>query len=168
MYDSWDTEFFALLTTQRINILKKWKKPLEISFYTSLPEMTIIWYMIPEISARTDRFFCHLGPFFALLPTNSPKNENFKKMKKTPGDIILHKCTKNHDHRLYCSWDKERDKCNYFSFWVIFCPFTLLTTQKTKISKKRRRKKHPEVSSFNTSYQKSYMLYCSWEMALDV
>ena len=46
--------------------------------------------------------------FFALLllpppPPNSPKNENFKKMKKekkTPGDIILHKCTKNYDDIL--------------------------------------------------------------------
>ena len=32
------------------------------------------------------------------------KIQNFEKMKKTSGDIIiLHKCTKNHDHMLYCS-----------------------------------------------------------------
>ena len=45
-------------------------------------------------------------------------------MKKTPGDIIiLHKCTKNHDHMLYCSWDMACDRCNcYFSFWAISCP----------------------------------------------
>ena len=53
------------------------------------------------------RRFCHFGLFFALLPPsppNSPKNENIKKMKKTPGDIIiLHNCTKTHDYRLYCS-----------------------------------------------------------------
>ena len=40
-------------------------------------------------------------PFY---PPNNLKNENLKKMKKTPGDIIiLHNCTKNHDHMLYCS-----------------------------------------------------------------
>ena len=40
----------------------------------------------------------------ALKPTNNPKNQNFEKMKKTSGDIvILLKCTKNHDHMLYCS-----------------------------------------------------------------
>ena len=62
------------------------------------------------------------------------KNENFKKIKKVPGDIIiLHNCTKNNDHRLYCFWDMARDRCNcYFSFWAIFCPFTLLKAQKIK------------------------------------
>ena len=40
----------------------------------------------------------HFGLFFALLPLNSLKNENFKKMKRTPGDFItLHMCTKNYD-----------------------------------------------------------------------
>ena len=82
---------------------------------------------------------------FNCLPfylSNSLKNQNFKKMKKTSGDIIiLHKCTKNYDHMLCCPWDKVHDRCNYsFSFWVIFCPFTPRTpplkAQKIKISKK--------------------------------
>ena len=69
--------------------------------------------------------------YFLPSPPNSPKNEFFKKNekwkeKKTPGDIILHKCTKNHD-MLYCSWDMVRDRWNYFSFWAIFCTFTPLT-----------------------------------------
>ena len=46
----------------------------------------------------------HFGLFFALLPPNSPKNQNFEKMKKTPGDIIiLHMCTKNYDQMMYSS-----------------------------------------------------------------
>ena len=33
---------------------------------------------------------------FAHLPPKNPKNQDFEKMKKTPGDIIiLRKCTKN-------------------------------------------------------------------------
>ena len=51
--------------------------------------------------------------------------------------IILHKCTKNHDHMLYFLWDMAHDKCNCFSFWAIFSPFTPpppLTAQKNKIS----------------------------------
>ena len=28
-------------------------------------------------------YFFHFGLFFALLPPNSPKNQDFKKMKKT-------------------------------------------------------------------------------------
>ena len=68
------------------------------------------------------------------------KNENFKTILKTPGDtIILHNCTKNNDHRLYCSWDMARDRCNcYFSFWAIFCPFTHLKAQKIKFLKKSK------------------------------
>ena len=34
---------------------------------------------------------------------------------------------------LYCSWDMACDRCNYFSLWAIFCPFTHLTVRKIKI-----------------------------------
>ena len=83
----------------------------------------------------------HFGQFFALFPPNSPKNQNFKKNEKKTGDIIIYlTCTKNHDHMLYCSWDMAHDRCNcYFSFWAIFCPFTPLTAQKTKIKKKKEK-----------------------------
>ena len=96
--------------------------------------------------------------FFALSPPKTPKNEHFKKMNKMPGDIIiLHKCTKNHDYLLYCSWDMGRDRCNCsFSFWAIFCPFTPLTAQKMNIPKKFK-KKHLEISSFYTIVPKIMM-----------
>ena len=43
-----------------------------------------------------DKIFCHFGPFFT---PNNLENQNFEKMKKKPGDvIILHLCSKNHDH----------------------------------------------------------------------
>ena len=43
----------------------------------------IIGYTVPEIWYMTHVIFIfHFGPFFALLPRNSPKNQNFKKMKK--------------------------------------------------------------------------------------
>ena len=88
---------------------------------------------------------------FTLLRTQKVKIK--KKMKEKPGDIIiLHKCTKNHDHMLYCSWDIAHDGCNcYFSFWAIFCPFTPLTAQKMKISKKWKK---PLEISFYTSVPK--------------
>ena len=104
--------------------------------------------MVPEIWSVTDRIFCHLGLFLFLLPPYNPKNQNFKKLKKKPpGDIILHKCAKNHDHMLYCSWGMAHNRCNcYFSFGTIFCPFTPLTAWKIRILKKR--KKALEISSF--------------------
>ena len=71
--------------------------------------------------------FFNMGYFLTFYPPNSPKNENFKTMEKTPWDIIiLQKCTKNHGHMLYCYWDIVHDGCNcYFSFWGIF--FALLS-----------------------------------------
>ena len=58
-------------------------------------------------------------------------------MKQTPEDIIiLHKCTKNYDQMMYSSLDMVHDRCNYFLFWAIFCPFTPLIAQKIKILKK--------------------------------
>ena len=69
----------------------------------------IIYYPAPEIWHVSDVIVIFdFGQCLALLPPpshpNSPKNENFKTMEKTPGDIIIsHKYTKNHDHMLYCS-----------------------------------------------------------------
>ena len=91
-------------------------------------------------------------PFY---PPKCPKNEKLKnKIKQSPGDvIILHKCTKNYDHMVNCSWDMVCDRCNCcFSFWAIFCPFTPLTGQKIKFSKQW--KKPLEISSFYTHLPK--------------
>ena len=50
--------FFALftpLTTQKIKILKKWKKLLEISsFYICVPKIMIRWCTVPGIWCATD------------------------------------------------------------------------------------------------------------------
>ena len=131
--------FFAHLhplTTQRIKILKKWKKkkktPGDIII---LQKCTIndnhMIYGSWDMKCTRENFFLSSWAIF-YHPPNSLKNKNFKKVKKVPK-----MCTNNHDHRLYCCWDMARDGCNcYFSFWVVFCPFTLLTAQKMKISKK--------------------------------
>ena len=38
------------------------------------------------------------GYFLPFYPSNTLKNQNFKRMKKAPGDIIiLHMCTKDDD-----------------------------------------------------------------------
>ena len=56
----------------------KKKKLLEISsFYSCVPKITIIWWTVPERKVR-QRTFCHFGPFFAILPPNDPKNQNFE------------------------------------------------------------------------------------------
>ena len=51
-----------------------------------------------------NKLFFILGYILPFYLHTSPKNENLKKMKKTPGDIIiLHMCTKNYDWMMYGS-----------------------------------------------------------------
>ena len=87
---------FTPLTTQKMEISKKMKKNcLEISFYTSAPKnhdhmLHCSWDMVCD---RCNCYFSFWATFCPFTP-NSPKNQNFTNMKKTPGDIILHMCTK--------------------------------------------------------------------------
>ena len=104
--------------------------------------------------------FCTVFCLFTSLTAQKIKIKK-KIMKNTPGDIIiLHKCTKNHDHMLFCSWDMACDRYNcYFSFWAIFCSFTAITAQKIKILKKW--KKHLQISSFYINVPKIMIRWCT-------
>ena len=98
---------------------------------------------------------------FALLPPNFCLFTQ-KKRKKTPGDIIiLHKCTKNHDHMLYCSWDiMVHDRCNfYFSFGAIFC-FLTPTPWKSKFLKNEQ--KPWKYHHFTHLYQKLWSIMINY------
>ena len=104
----------------------------------------------------------HFGLYFALLPASSPENENIRKLTKTLRDMItLHKCTKHHDHRLYCLWDIVCAGFNCcFLFWGIFYPFNPVTAWKMKISENWK-KKHLEISSFYTNAPKIMIIGCT-------
>ena len=52
--------------------------------------------------------FVVLGQFLPFYAPKNPKHQNFEKMKKIAGYIImLHMCTKNHNHVRYGCWDTE-------------------------------------------------------------
>ena len=140
-----------VLPTQKIKILKK-KKNKTPGDIIILHKCTINGnhMMYDSWDMKRDRLFCHFGLFFALLhsPPNNPKNQNFEKLKKisfytrAPKIIII----------CYSFLDMVRNECNcYFSLWVIFCPFTTLTTQKVKIKKNAWRYHY-----FTIVYQKSW------------
>ena len=80
--------------------------------------------------------FCHYGPFFALLPPFAPRKLKFSKIEKTLQDIIiLPMFVINDSHIIYGFSDMECNRQMFLSFWIVFCPFTTLTTQKMKILK---------------------------------
>ena len=115
--------------------------------------------------------FFILGDFLPFYLASSPKSENFKTMKKTPRDvIILHKCTKNHDHMPICSWDIWH--VTYiivvFHFFGNFFPFTP-NSPKTQNFKKMKRKPW-RYCHFIYMYQKlwlddvRFLRYGGWEV----
>ena len=131
----WWTEFFVILdrflsfyplTTWKIQILKNWKKWLEIlSFYTCTIDGNHMMYGSWDNKCNGYIFLVILEHFSPFYPRNNLKNQNFEKIKKMPGDIIiLHMCTINNKHMIYGSWDMECDGQNFLSFWTIFYPFT--------------------------------------------
>ena len=74
-----------------------------INLHMCTKNINHMMYMVPDILSATELFviFGHFLPFY---PLNNPKNQNFEKMKKTPGDIIiLHMCTINDNHMMYGS-----------------------------------------------------------------
>ena len=98
-YKAWQTAFFVILghflpfdppnNLKSQSFEKIRRTPEDIIFYTCIPQMMVIWCIVPEIWSMTDRIFCHFRLFFALLPPNNPENQNFEKMKKNTQDIII-------------------------------------------------------------------------------
>ena len=90
-------------------------------------------------------------------------------MKKMPWDIIiLHKCSKNYDHMLHCSWDMARDRCNCcFSFLAIFCPFTPLNRPKNQNFWKMKKTPEDIIILHMSSKNYDQMMNSSWDMVQD-
>ena len=104
-----------------------------------------------------DRIFCHFGPFFDPLPPNNPENQNFEKMKKASGYvIILNLCNKKHNHMMHAYSDMECDRHNFLSFQAIFCSFALLLNPKIK----KNVKNHLETLSFYTCVPLIRIIWC--------
>ena len=145
MYGSWDMEcsrqnFLSLstvvcpltpnpppsLTTQKINILKKWKKAWRYYHFTHVYQkwqLYDVWFLRYQVQQA--EFFVILDYFFPFYPLNNLKNQQFEKMKKTHGDIIiLHMCTINDSHMMYGFWDMEHDRHNFYHFGPIFALLT--------------------------------------------
>ena len=123
-----------------------------LSCYACIPLIKII--CTPDMTyGSTERIILSFWPIFCPFTPLTAQKMKILKMKKNPGDvIILHKCTKSHDHPLYCSGDVAWDGCNcYFSFWAIFCPFNHLRNWKKKLSKKKTEKTRTTTATTMTT-----------------
>ena len=126
-----------LWKTWKIKILKKKKK----KSYTCVPKATIMRFL----RYRVRIFFVILGHFlpFYLPPRNNPEQKT--KIWKNEKSIWrchhfeLEQQKTNDDHMKNGFLDIEHDIQNFFSFRAIFCPFTPLTTQKSKLWKNEKK-----------------------------
>ena len=167
---------FCPLTTQKIKILKL-KKYLKISFYTFVPQLTIIWCMVPAIWSATDRIFCHSAPFLPFYPSTDQENQNFENLKKTKnkkkqkkppeGIIILQMCTINDSHMMYGSWDTEHNRHNFLPFWTIFYPFTPLAILKIKTMQNWKKTPGYIIILHKCAKNHDHMLHLSWDTMRD-
>ena len=165
MYDSWDIRqsflsFWAifcpltLLTVRKIKILKKMKKKnnnnwryYHFTYVFHKWKSYDVWFL--RYGAGQTEFFLTDDLFFVYLPPNNPENQNFEKWKKR---VAISFTQVYHKWQSYDAWFLR-----YVSFWVIFCSFTPLTTQKIKILKKW--KKELEIPSFYTGVP-NIMIVC--------
>ena len=125
-----------------------------------------IWFF--RYGVQQTKIFIILDRFLPFQPPNNPKNQTFEKLKKSPGDIIiLHKCTKIHDHMLHCSLDMAHNEFNYFLFWAIFYPFTSLTAQKNQNFEKMKKTPGNIIILHMCTKNYDQMMYGSWDMVCD-
>ena len=98
----------------------------------------------------------HFLPFYPPSPPPHPGNQNSAKMKKASGDvIILHMCTKNHNH----IW------CMLYEIWsaieiVIFCNFGSFFA----LLKKNKKMPGNVIILENCTINNNYMMYGSSDM----
>ena len=88
-----------------------------------------------------------------------------KKGQKIAGDIIiLHKCTKNHNHMRYSSWDMEWDRQNFLSFWTIFFLYTPPNNQKNQNFKTIKKSSWHVITLHMCTKNRNQMMYASRDM----
>ena len=116
------------------------------------------------------KFFVIMGPFFPFDPPNNWKNQNFEKIKKNTGNIIiLHSCTTNFRHMMYGSWDIKCDWHNFLLFWAIFLPFypaPANNAENLNFEKIKKASRGIITLYISTINKKNQMMYDSWYGAL--
>ena len=104
---------------------------------------------------------------FTPSPTENPKNQDFEKLKKIAGEIIIsHLFTKNHNHMRHGSWDTGWHRQNFWSLWAIFCPFTPLTIKNLKnknFEKMKKASRDVIILHVCTKYH-NHTMHASWDM----
>ena len=89
----------------------KWQKIVAVSFVSQEPCMILFWFLVHmcKMMISPAIFFIFFKfRFFLVFSPLKTQNQNFEKMKKFAGDIIiLYMCTKNQNDIMHGSWDTK-------------------------------------------------------------
>ena len=151
---------------------------------TKFAEDIIIWHMCNKNhnhlmygswDIKWDRQnFLSFWAIFCLFTPSLPhqgfrKSKFWKQMKKNKSLKILsfytYMCIINEDRMIYGSWNVRSNRLNFLSFWVIFCPFSSLTTWKFKIFKLK--KTLGDIILHICTINDSHMMYGSSDIERD-
>ena len=140
------------------NLINVRKRPTNFIILQSVPKIILIWLIVTKKwCAHQCRLF---RPLFVLCTPFCLKNQNFWKIKKIPGDIIiLHQFTKNYN-RMICN----SQNIMWIALQVILghlCLLPIFWPKKPKLLKQRKNRR--EISSL---YPKNHnhLMYSSLKM----
>ena len=157
------TKFFVILghfflpfdppnpKSQKFEKIKKCLKIL--SFYTCVPQMTIMMYGFWYIKHDRQNFLSFWAIFCPFTPLTIQKIKFWKNGKSSWRYYHLHKCTINDNHMIYGSWDVN---CNRQIFLVIFGYVLPFYPPKMKISQNKKKKNIWRYHHFIQVFQKSW------------
>ena len=107
---------FTPLAARKNENIKKWKHPLEISFYTSVPKIMIIHNTVPEIWCVMDVIVIYILGY-----------KISKQWKKAWGYHFTQVYQKSLSYVILLLRYGAHVGCNhYFLFWAVFCSFLLI------------------------------------------
>ena len=148
-YGAWQTEFFVIMNCflpfyppmdpENQNFEKMNKNTWRYFHFTKVYHKWQSYDLcFLRYGVQQTEFFAILDRFLPFYPSNNQKIQNFEKMKKIPGDvIILHSCIINDNHMMYGSWDIKRDGQNFIlDHFLLFYPSNNLKNQNFEKLKK--------------------------------
>ena len=125
-----------------------------------------IWFL--RYDAWRTEFFVIWNVFCHFTPLTTWKIQILKNWQKTPGYIItLHMCAINDNQMMYGSWDIERERQIFLSFWTIFCSFYPRNNPKYQNFEKMKKstwRYFTKVYQKSESYVILFLRYGAWRM----
>ena len=107
----------------------------------------------------------HFLPFYH---PNNPNNQNFEKMKKPPGHIIiLHRCNIIDNHIMYGSWDTKRDRNTFFVILDYILPFYPPNKSKNQNFEKMKKTPKDIIILHICAINDNHIMYVTWDIKHD-